>query len=75
MKKVTVIIPVTDDSGTLGGPAVITAITDIGLPGPPGAQGLEGPQGPGIFSNITRITASVNPPDNPEVNDLWIDLT
>ena len=70
MKKITVIIP--DDSGTLDEPVVITAITDVGLPGPPGPKG---DQGPGIFSNITRITASTDPPANPQENDLWIDLT
>ena len=36
MKNVTVIIPNVDDSGTLGGPAVITMITDVRLPGPQG---------------------------------------
>jgi hypothetical protein len=75
MKKVTVVIPSVDDAGTLGGPAVVTAITDVGLPGPQGVKGDKGDQGPGILSNITRITASIDPPTNPEVNDLWIDLT
>jgi len=59
MEQVTLSIPTT-------GPPVITAITTVGPPGPPG---------PGILSNITRITASATPPDNPEVNDLWIDLS
>lgn len=53
----------------------ITVVTDVGLPGPQGPRGDTGAQGPGIASNISRITASVDPPENPEVNDLWIDLT
>jgi len=64
MNKVT--ITISDTSGTLDGPASVSALATVGLPGP---------RGPGIFSNITRITASIDPPANPEVNDLWIDLT
>ena len=45
---------------------VIKAVVSVGMPGP---------TGPGIRSNITRITASADPPANPEVNDLWIDLS
>jgi hypothetical protein len=75
MKKVTVIIPNGNAPGILGGPVSITTITTVGLPGPPGEKGDKGDQGPGILSNIPRITASVDPPDNPEVNDLWIDIT
>lgn len=59
MNEVTVRLPIE-------GPPVITAITKVGPQGPPG---------PGILSNITRITASIDPPANPEENDLWIDLT
>jgi hypothetical protein len=51
---------------------VITAKVDIRLPGP---KGDKGDTGPGIASNIAKITASTTPPDNPEVNDLWIDLS
>jgi hypothetical protein len=68
MHEVTVIVP-TDASGGLSERALITAITEVGMPGP------QGERGPGIASNITRITASITPPANPEVNDLWIDLT
>jgi len=62
MNQVVVVLP----DGTLGGPVVITGISKVGPPGPPG---------PGIASNIKRITASATPPENPEVNDLWIDLS
>jgi len=73
MKKITVVIH--NGDGTLDGPAAITAIANVGLPGPPGPKGDQGDRGPGVFSNIAHLTASVSPPDFPEVNDLWIDLT
>lgn len=43
--------------------------------GPIGPPGVKGDPGEGIESNITRITASPIPPTDPEVNDLWIDLS
>lgn len=59
--------------------AVVSGIINVSsstrLPGPKGDKGDPGARGPGILSNITRITASTNPPADPEVNDLWIDLT
>jgi hypothetical protein len=39
------------------------------------AGGPKGDRGPGILSNISRITASDTPPIDPELNDLWIDLS
>lgn len=75
MKQITVILPATDDSGTILGPVTIKTISDIGLPGPPGPTGSTGPQGPGIASNIHRITVSADPPDNPDLNDLWVDIS
>lgn len=79
MKRITVVMPTRDDSGafnrpaviksiTQSGPAVITQTAKVGLPGP------KGDPGPGIESNISRITAGTTPPNDPEKNDLWIDL-
>lgn len=70
MKQITVILP-----RDFSDPVVIGAISNIGLPGPPGPQGDTGGQGPGILSNISRITVSTTPPDDPEVNDLWVDIS
>jgi hypothetical protein len=39
------------------------------------AGGVKGDQGPGIASNIAKITASLTAPLNPQVNDLWIDIS
>ena len=82
MKSVTVVIPAIEDIGELGGQAIISSITNVGAVvnataaiGMPGPRGPQGERGPGIASNITRITAGTTPPDDPEVNDLWIDLT
>jgi hypothetical protein len=50
----------------------IIAKVSVRMPGPRGPQGEVGP---GIESNITKITASIDPPTNPEENDLWIDLS
>ena len=70
MKQINVQIPAGDiSSGVLTQTPIIKSISSIGLPGP------TGPQGPGIASNITRITASVDPPSSPQENDLWIDLS
>jgi hypothetical protein len=68
MSNIQVNLPGVDSSGLIVGGTVTAKVTLRGLPGPPG------PPGPGIASNIARITASISPPDNPEVNDLWIDL-
>lgn len=73
MKQVIVVIP-----RDLFNPVTIKTISNVGLPGPRGDVGPEGPTGPagpGILSNIVRITASSTPPVDPEVNDIWIDLS
>lgn len=51
---------------------VVVAEVGVRLPGP---KGDPGEPGPGIASNIARITASIDPPTNPQENDLWIDLS
>ena len=67
MKVITFEIPALDeDTGTITATPIIKSITTVGLQGPPG---------PGISSNISKITASVDPPSNPQENDLWIDLS
>lgn len=66
MRQITVVIPSEDVSDTLTQTPIIKSVSTIGLPGP---------RGPGILSNITRITASTSPPDDPEVNDLWVDIS
>lgn len=43
----------------------------IGLPGPRGIQGLQGP--PGLPGTIVHVGPTA--PQNPLVNDLWVDTS
>lgn len=76
MNKATIVVH--DTTAMLESPVTVKAISQAGLPGPKGDKGDtgdQGVQGPGILSNIVRITASATPPDSPELNDLWIDIS
>jgi hypothetical protein len=61
-----VVVPTQDKVTVIPGSPMIVKVV---------AGGVKGDRGPGIDSNITKITASTTAPPNPQVNDLWIDIS
>lgn len=47
-------------------------VAEQGPSGPPGTQGAAGAAGP---RGLPGITVAALPPDDPQVNDLWLDIS